>query len=135
MLLKSPTRRPRPAALILAALAAIVGLGAPSARASALTPEQATQSGRPAVCPAALEQLAELLASSQQRIGREADLSAEFEVDAQGRARALTVQGPRRYHSPVRIAVSSLDCQGGRPQRYALNLRFADSVSAKADKR
>lgn len=132
MLLKSPTLRAALGALMLSA----AGLcGAPSARASALTPEQAAQSGRPSVCPAVQEQLAELLASSQQRIGREADLSAEFEVDAQGRARALTVQGPRRYHSPVRIAVSSLDCQGGRPQRYALNLRFADSFSAKADKR
>jgi hypothetical protein len=132
MLLKLPTLRAALGALMLTA----AGLcGAPSAQASALTPEQAAQSGRPAVCPAALEQLAELLASSQQRIGREADLSAEFEVDAQGRARALSVQGPRRYHSPVRIAVSSLDCQGGRPQRYALNLRFADSFSAKADKR
>ncbi|PND38263.1 hypothetical protein C1O66_12515 [Paucibacter aquatile] len=116
-------------------LSAVSLCGAPSARASALTPEQAAQSGRPSVCPAVQEQLAELLASSQQRIGREADLSAEFEVDAQGRARALSVQGPRRYHSPVRIAVSSLDCKGGRPQRYALNLRFSDSFSAKADKR
>lgn len=132
MLLKSSTLRVGLGALMLAA----AGLcGAPSAQASTVTPEPAAPSGRPAVCPAALEQMAELLASAQQRIGREADLSAEFEVDAQGRARALSVQGPRRYHSPVRIAVSSLDCQGGRPQRYALSLRFADSFSAKADKR
>lgn len=82
----------------------------------------------PAQCPQVQEQLTELLASAKQRIGNEADMRVEFEVDAQGRPHLLTLQGRRQYKVPVRIAMDSLDCQAGTPQRYVLNIRFADPL-------
>jgi len=82
----------------------------------------------PAECPQVKEQLTELLASAKQRIGSEGEMRVEFEVDAQGRAHLLTLQGKRMYRTPVRIAMDSLDCQAGAPQRYVLNIRFADPV-------
>ncbi len=56
----------------------------------------------------------------------------EFEVDAQGQARVVSMQGPRNYRTPVRIAVDTLDCDGGTPQRYVLNIRFEEPVRALA---
>ena len=82
----------------------------------------------PAECPQVKEQLTEMLASAKQRIGSEAEMRVEFEVDAQGRAHLLSLQGKRQYKVPVRIAMDSLDCQAGAPQRYVLNIRFADPV-------
>ena len=81
-----------------------------------------------ASCPQAAEQLPELLASSMQRIGRDGEVRAEFEVDAKGRVRPIAVDGHRRYSSSVRQALYSLDCHGGTPQRYVLNIRFAEPV-------
>jgi hypothetical protein len=52
----------------------------------------------------------------------------EFEVDADGRPRLLALDGSRVYRTPVRIAMQSLDCRPGTPQRYVLNIRFADPV-------
>lgn len=80
----------------------------------------------PAACPQASEQLPELLASSMQRIGREGEVRAEFEVNAKGRVQPLWVDGHRLYRGQVRTALYSLDCKGGTPQRYVLNIRFAD---------
>jgi len=80
----------------------------------------------PAACPQVSEQLTELLASAKQRIGSEAEMRVEFEVDAQGRAHLLGLQGKRQYRVPVRLAMDSLDCEAGTPQRYVLNIRFAD---------
>lgn len=79
----------------------------------------------PATCPLAAEQLPELLASSMQRIGREGEVRAEFEVNAKGRVQPLWVDGHRLYRGQVRTALYSLDCKGGMPQRYVLNIRFA----------
>lgn len=84
----------------------------------------------PAACPQAAEQLPELLASSMQRIGSEGEVQAEFMVDAEGRVQPLWVEGHRRYRSPVRTALYSMDCKGGTPQRYVLNIRFADPAPA-----
>lgn len=92
--------------------------------AAPFTAHAAVASGT-AACPAAREQLPELLASSMQRIDREAELRAEFEVDEGGRVRPISVTGARRYHSPVRLALASLDCHGGVPQRYAVDLQFS----------
>ncbi len=90
----------------------------------------------PATCPEAGAQLAEYLASAKQRIGHEGAVRVEFEVDADGRARLLAMDGSRIYRAPVRIAMQSLECQSGTPQRYVLNIRFADyappSVAAAA---
>jgi hypothetical protein len=82
----------------------------------------------PAACPQVTEQLTELLAGAKQRIGAEAEMRVEFEVDAKGRAHLLGMQGRRQYRVPVRIAMDSLDCEAGTPQRYVLNIRFADPV-------
>lgn len=84
----------------------------------------------PAACPQASEQLPELLASSMQRIGREGEVRAEFEVDAKGRVQPLWVDGHRLYRGQVRTALYSLDCKGGTPQRYVLNIRFSDPAPA-----
>ena len=86
----------------------------------------------PAACPAANEQLGEYLASAKQRIGNDGEVRVEFDVDAQGRARIVTLDGTRRYRTPVRIAVDSLDCQRGAPQRYVLNIRFVDPMTVMA---
>lgn len=80
----------------------------------------------PAACPLVGEQLSEYLASAKQRVGHEGEVRVEFEVDAQGRPRLIALDGKRAYRTPVRIAVDSLDCQAGTPQRYVLNIRFAD---------
>jgi hypothetical protein len=89
-----------------------------------------------AACPQAAEQLTEYLASAKQRIGFDGEVRVEFDVDAAGRVGALKLQGSRPYQAPVRIAMHSLDCRGGEPQRYALDIRFAEpaprSVAAAA---
>ena len=82
----------------------------------------------PAVCPEVAAQLTEYLASAKQRIGVDGEVRVEFDVDAQGRPQLVALQGKRRYQAPVRIALDSLDCQAGTPQRYILNIRFADPV-------
>ena len=79
-----------------------------------------------AACAQAGEQLTEYLASAKQRVGREGEVRVEFDVDAQGRAQLVALDGTRAYRTPVRIALQSLDCQAGTPQRYVLNIRFAD---------
>lgn len=89
-------------------------------------------SAAPVACPQAAEQLPELLASAMQRIGAEGQVRAEFEVDAQGRVQPITVDGSRRYRGQVRTALYSLDCSGTAPQRYVLNIRFADPAPASA---
>lgn len=80
----------------------------------------------PAACPAAAEQFSEYLASAKQRVGFDGEVRVEFEVGADGRARLRQLQGSRAYLSPVRNAVDSLDCRGGTPQRYVLDIRFAE---------
>ncbi|MBL8279848.1 MAG: hypothetical protein JNL93_24495 [Pelomonas sp.] len=84
------------------------------------------QTADAARCPQAGEQLSEYLASARQRIGDDGEVRVEFDVDARGRAQLRSVDGTRRYLTPVRIAVDSLDCQAGAPQRYVLHVRFAD---------
>jgi hypothetical protein len=42
------------------------------------------------------------------------------------------LDGTRNYRTPVRIAVDSLDCQRGTPQRYVLNIRFVDPMTVMA---
>lgn len=79
----------------------------------------------PAACPAVADQLGESLASAMQRIGTDGAVRVEFEVGADGRARPVDLAGTRRYRTPVRIAVDSLDCRAGAPQRYVLDIRFA----------
>lgn len=90
----------------------------------------------PARCPEVGEQLSEYLAGARQRIGFDGEVHVEFEVDARGRTRLIALDGSRVYRAPVRIAVDTLDCQRGEPQRYVLNIRFADpaprSVAAAA---
>ena len=80
----------------------------------------------PAACPQVGEQLSEALASAKLRVGRDGEVRAEFEVDARGRTRLLAMEGTRNYRAPVRLALDVLDCQPGTPQRYVLNIRFAD---------
>ncbi|MCE4537534.1 hypothetical protein LXT12_09760 [Pelomonas sp. P7] len=82
----------------------------------------------PAGCPDLTGQLSEYLASAKQRIGREGDVRVEFDVDAAGHTRLVAMQGTRSYRAPVRIAMESLDCRAGAPQRYVLNIRFADPL-------
>lgn len=79
-----------------------------------------------AVCPEVGQQLSEYLASAKRRIGFDGEVQVEFEVDAEGRTRLIALDGSRQYRSPVRIAVSTLECERGTPQRYVLNIRFAD---------
>lgn len=90
----------------------------------------------PASCPNVSEQLADMLDGAMKRVGREGELTAEFEVDARGQVQQPTVEGPRGYRWPVRMAVEMLDCQAGTtPQRYVVSIRFTDparrSVEAK----
>lgn len=80
----------------------------------------------PATCPRAAEQLSDYLASAKQRIGLPGEVQAEFDVGADGRTRVVALQGSRRYRSPVRTALHTLDCLPGTPQRYMLNIRFVD---------
>ena len=80
----------------------------------------------PAACPEVGEQLSEYLASAKQRIGSDGEVRVEFEVDAQGRTQLIALDGSRQYRGPVRIAMSALECQRGTPQRYVVNIRFAD---------
>lgn len=80
----------------------------------------------PATCPQVAEQLSETLASAKQRIGHDGEVRVEFEVDATGRAQLVALDGTRSYRSPVRIAMETLDCRAGTPQRYVLNIRFAE---------
>jgi hypothetical protein len=80
----------------------------------------------PAACPQAGQQLSEYLASAKQRIGFDGEVRVEFEVGTDGRARLIGLQGSRPYQSPVRIAIDSLACHAGTPQRYVLNIRFAE---------
>lgn len=86
----------------------------------------------PATCPQVGEQLSEYLASAKQRIGADGEVRVEFEVDARGRAQIVALDGTRHYRTPVRIAMDSLDCQRGTPQRYVLNIRFADPMAMMA---
>jgi len=86
----------------------------------------------PAACPQVGEQLSEYLASAKQRIGNDGEVRVEFDVDAKGHARIVALDGTRRYRTPVRIAVDSLDCQRGTPQRYVLDIRFADPMTVMA---
>lgn len=86
----------------------------------------------PATCPEVGEQLSEYLASAKQRVGSDGEVRVEFEVDAEGRTRLLALDGSRQYRSPVRIAMQTLDCQRGTPQRYVLNIRFADPMAVMA---
>ncbi len=81
---------------------------------------------KPAACPQVAEQLSESLASARQRIRADGDVRVEFDVSAAGRAQLVTVQGTRLYRTPVRTAVDTLECRAGVPQRYVLNIRFAD---------
>jgi len=86
----------------------------------------------PAACPQVSEQLSEYLASAKQRIGHDGEVRVEFEVDARGRAQIVALDGSRNYRAPVRTAVDSLECQRGTPQRYVLNIRFADPMTVLA---
>lgn len=92
----------------------------------AAAPAVFAQPTAPAHCPQAGEQLAEYLAGARQRIGQDGDVFVAYDVDARGRTRQVSVDGTRRYRTPVRIAVNSLDCEPGTPQRYVLHIRFAD---------
>lgn len=80
----------------------------------------------PAPCAQLGEQLSESLASARQRVDRDGLVRVAFDVDAEGRARVVSVEGSRNYRTPVRLAVDSLECQRGEPQRYVLDIRFAD---------
>lgn len=80
----------------------------------------------PAACPELGEQLSDYLASAKRRVGSDGEVRVEFEVGADGRPRVVELDGSRQYRSPVRIAMSTLDCQPGTPQRYVLNIRFAE---------
>ncbi|MFG6432440.1 hypothetical protein [Roseateles sp. LYH14W] len=80
----------------------------------------------PAACPEAGEHLAEYLASAKQRIGAEGEVRVEFEVGADGRTQLVGLQGSRAYLTPVRIAMDTMACRAGTPQRYVLNIRFAN---------
>ncbi len=86
----------------------------------------ATAFANPATCPQAAEQLTEYLASAKQRIGFDGEVRVAFDVDAAGRPQPVALSGSRIYQAPVRTAVYSLDCQRGTPQRYVLNIRFAE---------
>lgn len=92
----------------------------------AAAPALADPAPAPARCPLAAEQLSDDLASARQRIGLAGEVQAEFEVDADGRTRVVALQGTRRYRTPVRTALHTLDCRPGTPQRYALHIRFVD---------
>ena len=96
---------------------------APAAFAQADTPARCAQLG---------DQLTEYLASARQRIGQDGEVRIAFDVDARGRTQLHEVDGTRRYLTPVRIAVNSLDCQAGTPQRYVLHIRFADASTTLA---
>jgi hypothetical protein len=87
-----------------------------------------TASDAPAACPDLPGQLSDYLASAKQRIGLDGEVRVEFDVDAAGRTRLVAMDGTRSYRAPVRIAVDTLDCQAGQPQRYVLNIRFADPM-------
>lgn len=86
----------------------------------------------PAACPQVGEQLSEYLASAKQRVGSDGEVRVEFDVDAKGRARIVALDGTRRYRTPVRIAIDSLDCQPGTPQHYVLDIRFVDPMTVMA---
>ncbi|MBV8034365.1 hypothetical protein [Roseateles sp.] len=86
----------------------------------------------PAACPEAGARLSESLAGAKQRIDRDGEVRVEFEVDADGSARLLALDGSRLYRAPVRNAVLALDCQPGTPQRYVLNIRFVDPAPPSA---
>mgnify|MGYP006951336994 CR=1 FL=1 len=87
---------------------------------------------QPATCPQAGEQLSDYLASAKRRINSDGEVRVEFDVDARGRAQVVSLDGSRPYRTPVRIAVSSLDCQRGVPQRYVVDIRFADRARVMA---
>ena len=80
----------------------------------------------PAACADINEHLTEYLASAKQRVGSEGEVRVEFEVDANGRTRLVGLQGSRPYLTPVRIAMSTLECERGTPHSYVLNIRFAE---------
>jgi len=82
----------------------------------------------PAACPEVAEQLSEYLASAKQRVGRDGEMRVEFDVDGEGRAQLVSMEGTRQYRAPVRIALETLDCRAGAPQRYVLNIRFVDPM-------
>ena len=87
----------------------------------------------PASCPTASEQLADLLDGTMKRVGREGELTAAFDVDAEGHVQAAAVEGPRSYRWPVRQAIGMLDCQAGTPQRYVVSIRFTDPARHSVD--
>ncbi len=105
------------------ALAVLAALGAATAHAD------------PASCPNASEQLADSLDGVMRRVGQEAELTVQFDVDARGRVQRPAVEGLRSYRWPVRMAVEMLDCKAGTPQQYVVSIRFTDplrqSVEAK----
>lgn len=103
--------------LPLLLLAALPALAAPSA---------------PAACPQVGEQLSDYLAPAKRRIGFDGEVQVAFDVDAHGHAQVVAVHGSRAYRTPVRIAVDSLDCRRGAPQRYVLNIRFVDPMTVMA---
>jgi hypothetical protein len=84
--------------LLLAALTVSPAFAAPA------HPARPANAVTPAICPEASEQLSEYLASAKQRVGFDGEVRVEFEVDANGRAKVLALDGSRRYRSPVRIA-------------------------------
>lgn len=112
----------------LTTLVAALALAAPVSFAGAAGSAGPARSAEPAACHQAAEQLPELLATPMQRIGSEGEVRAEFEVNARGQVRPISVDGHRRYRSFVRSALYSLDCKGGTPQRYVLNIRFAETA-------
>lgn len=105
----------------LLCLLPLLALAPAAFAAPATTPAPAA-----ATCPGAAEQLSEYLASARQRIGQDGEVHVAYDVDARGRPQPVTVEGTARYRTPVRIAIDSLDCRGGTPQRYVLHIRFAD---------
>lgn len=94
---------------------------------AAAAPAAFAQTAPTARCPQIGDQLTEYLASARQRVGQDGEVHVAFDVDARGRAQLQSVDGTRRYRTPVRNAVASLDCQAGEPQRYVLHIRFADA--------
>lgn len=109
---------------------ALLTLAAALAAFTSALAQGAPASAPAASCPQVAEQLSELLASAKQRVGRDGEVRLAFEVDAQGRARPVAIQGERQYLTPVRIAVDGLECQAGEPRRYVLNIRFQDASPA-----
>lgn len=82
-----------------------------------------------AQCPALADQLPELLATAQRDNRLDADVRVELLLQAAEAPRIESIDGPRRYRSPVRIALQGLDCRSAAPQRQLLTIRFRDPQS------